>query len=381
MSEPALVSSAATRPSLSPQMATAAAAGASMVVAPHPRKVGQSVLRMHESALAKVGSIFNKLWTGCKCAKFAEYDVEAYESVGNYEAANLVVQQSKRQRFLEYNAAGVSKAKGGRVPTLPDVERRTMTEGLLLRTVTGEELKKYMLFSSLFLETFSLEARGAAANGLEWSDLSVRRFPSMFEAGGAQVQVLCTYVSATKTQERGAYCLGAIGHVDPWLCPLGAAADALVAAWHRPGRVLLTPPMLRKPNFEPTDEKLRAAGVDPTFYWAAGSHLGFRQWYCWRQFPAVRGGLFKEMPYDYHLSQLKKAWRDGGLPGEAGSTLAFRRAAAQRHSLRSLVTGRSIDQCPRLYEITNMVKHSPSLGCKSAISRIKRIPHVARAHP
>jgi len=66
------------------------------------------------------------------------------ESVGSYEAANLVVQQSKRQRFLEDNAAGVSKGKGGRDPTLPDVDRRTMTEGLLLRAVTGEELKKHI---------------------------------------------------------------------------------------------------------------------------------------------------------------------------------------------------------------------------------------------
>ena len=330
VSEPAAVSSAATGPSLSPQTATAAAAGASMVVPPLPRKVGQSVLRMHQSSFAKVGSIFNNLWTGCKCAKCAEYDVEAYESVGNYDAANLVVQQSKRQRFLEDNAAGVSKAKGGRDPTLPDVERRTMTEGLLLYAVTGEELKKHMLLSSLLLETFSLEARGATAHGLEWSDLSVRRFPSMFGAGGAQIQVLCTYVSATKTQEGGAYCLGAIGQVDPWLCPLGAAADALVAACHHPGWDSCNPPMPLRPNFEPTDEELRAAGVDLTFYWEAGCHLGFRQWYCWRLFPVVRGGLFKEMPYAYHLCQLKEAWRDGGLPGEAGSTYAFRRAAAQR---------------------------------------------------
>ena len=42
-----------------------------------------------------------------------------------------------------------------------------MSKGLLLRAVTGEELKKHMLLSSLFLETFSLEARGATARGLE----------------------------------------------------------------------------------------------------------------------------------------------------------------------------------------------------------------------
>jgi len=78
--KPAPVSSTATRPSLSPQTAAAVDFGASMVVTLHPRKVGQSVLRMHQSALAKVGSIFNKLWTGCKCAQCAEYDVEAYEA-------------------------------------------------------------------------------------------------------------------------------------------------------------------------------------------------------------------------------------------------------------------------------------------------------------
>jgi len=103
-----------------------------------------------------------------------------------------------------------------------------MTEGLLLRASTAEELKKHMLLSSLLLGTFSLEARGATARGLEWSDQSVRRFPSMFGAGGEMIHVLCTYVSATKTQEAGDYCLGGIGHVDRWLCPLGAAAEALV---------------------------------------------------------------------------------------------------------------------------------------------------------
>jgi len=236
-----------------------------MVVTPHHLKVGQSALRMHQSALSKDGSICRNLWTGRKCAKCAEYDVEAYESVGSAEANNPVAQQSKRQRFLERNAAGVSKEKGGQDPTLSDVERRTMTEGLLLRAVTGEELKKHMLLRKLCSETFSLEARGETARGLKWSDLSVRRFPSMLGAGSAQVQVLCTYVSATKTQAGGAYCPGAIGHDNPWLCPLGAATDALVAACHRPGPELLTPPMPLKPNIELTDEELRAAGVDPTF--------------------------------------------------------------------------------------------------------------------
>jgi len=68
--------------------------------------------------------------------------------------------------------------------------------------------------------------------------------------------------------------------------------------WWKPagtalGRDLLTPPVSFKPNFDPTNKELRSVGVDPAFYWASGSHLRFRKWYCWRQFPAVRGGLFK----------------------------------------------------------------------------------------
>ena len=231
---------------------------------------------------------------------------------------------------MENNAAGAAKAMGKRSPTLPDAERRTMTEGLLLRAFTAEDLKKHMLLSSLLLGTFSLESRGATARALEWRDLSVRRFPSMFGTGGATVDVLYMYVSATKTQEGGVYCLGAIGHADPWLCTLGAAADALAATCNFPGQDLLTPPVSFSLNFNPADAELLLAGVDPAFYWAAGTEMGFRQWYCWRQFPEVRAGLFKEMPYEYHLHNLKKAWRGGGLPGEARSTHAFRRAAAQR---------------------------------------------------
>jgi len=131
------------------------------------------------------------------------YDVEAYESVGSYEASNVVVNQFKRQRFLEYNAPGVSRAMGERDPTLPEVESRTMTEGLVLRAYTAEELKKHMLLSSVVLETFWLEALGGTARGLERSDLSMRRFPSMFGAGGEMVHMPCTYISATKTPEGG----------------------------------------------------------------------------------------------------------------------------------------------------------------------------------
>lgn len=57
--------------------------------------------------------------------------------------------------------------------------------------------------------------------------------------------------------------------------------------------------------------------------------MGFRPWYHWRLFSAVRGGYYKEMSHDYHLTNLKKAWRDGGVSGGAASAHVFRRAAAQ----------------------------------------------------
>jgi len=132
-----------------------------------------------------------------------------------------------------------------------------MTEGLVLRTSTAEELKKHMLLSSVVLETFWLEPLGGTARGLERSDLSMRLFPSMFGAGGEMVHMPCTYISATKTPEGGSSFLMAIGHIDPWLCPLVAAADALVAACHRPGRDLLAPSVSLKPSFDPTNEELR----------------------------------------------------------------------------------------------------------------------------
>lgn len=60
---------------------------------------------MHQCALAKVGLVLNMPFTGCKCAAYAAFEVEAYQSVGSYEPANLVVSQAKRPLFLEDNAA------------------------------------------------------------------------------------------------------------------------------------------------------------------------------------------------------------------------------------------------------------------------------------
>jgi len=72
--------------------------------------------------------------------------------------------------------------------------------------------------------------------------------------------------------------LGSIAHVDPWLCPLGAVADTRVADCHREGQDLLTPPVSFAPNFNPTDVKIWATGVEPKFWWASASEMGIRPW-------------------------------------------------------------------------------------------------------
>jgi len=54
----------------------------------------------------------------------------------------------------------------------------------------------------------------------------MRNSPSMFIKA---VDVFCTYVYATKTKENQVLCLDSLLHVDPWLCPFGAVADAVSA--------------------------------------------------------------------------------------------------------------------------------------------------------
>jgi len=306
----------------------AAGRNASGVTAPRVRTVGQTVVKMHQSAMAKVGLIFNQLWTACGCVDCARYDVEAYALVGTYNAANLVVSETQRNRTLENTVSGAAKATGLRDPTLPDKERRVLIETLLLSPTTSKRMHKSLLLAALFVLSFSLEARGATTRGLEWSDHAVRQFTAMF--GTAGVDVLCTYVSATKTGEGGAYCLGSIAHIDPWLCPLGAVADALVADCRREGQDLLTPPVSFAPNFNPTDAEMRATGIDPKYFWASASELGWRPWYQWRQIQAMRGGPYKAMSYDFHRDNLRKAAGGADINVRAVSTHAFRRVAAQK---------------------------------------------------
>jgi len=147
---------------------------------------------MHQSAMAKVGQVLNQLWTACGIAACAHYDVEAFESVGTYSAAKMLVRETQRDRTLENTASGVAKATGLRDPTLPDKDRRALIETLLLGPTTSKQMHKALLLAGLFVLSFSLEARGATTRGLQWSYHSIRRFTAMFSTG--DIDVLCTYM-------------------------------------------------------------------------------------------------------------------------------------------------------------------------------------------
>jgi len=316
---------------------------------PRVRTIGQTVVKMHQSALAKVGLIFNQLWTAWGCADCAFYDVESHASVGTYGAANVLVSETQRNRTLENTSSGVAKATGLRDPTLPDKDRRALIETMLLRPTTSKQMQKALLLAGLFVLSFSLEARGATTRGLEWSDHAVRRFPAMFGTGGDDVDALCTYVSATKTGEGGDYCLGSISHVDPWMCPLGAVADALVEDCHREGQDLLRPPVSFSPDFNPTDAAMRATGVEPKYFWASASEMGWSPWYQWRQLQAMRGVPYKAMSYDFHRGNLRKAAGGADINLRAVSTHAFRKAAAQKGKESGVSVGD--DQCHGMWNL------------------------------
>jgi len=58
-------------------------------------------------------------------------------------------------------------------------------------------------------------------------------------------------------------CIGALPHVDPWVCQVAAIADALFSWCHRPRTDASTPPVDIAPVFMPNDEAIFAAGVKP----------------------------------------------------------------------------------------------------------------------
>ena len=206
----------------------------------------------------------------------------------------------RAQRYLEATAAGVGKATGARDPALPDDVRLSMVKEMLLGPTRAMDFHAGLELSALFVLAFSLKARGATTRVLTWSDLVIRHFPSMFSAKASRdgsrmpLDVMCTYVFATKTKENTPLCLGSLPHVNPWLCPFGAVADALVAACHRPSEDDGVPPVNSAPDFNPTDESLMESGVEPWFFRASGAKMGQRKWYRCPIFRAMRGAnVFK----------------------------------------------------------------------------------------
>jgi len=91
-----------------------------------PRKVGHSTLKMNTNALSKVASVFSGLWSQCSCGSCSSFGADAFLSVRGRPAAKAVVEQCKRERYLEATALGVGKATGTRYPALPDDVRLPM---------------------------------------------------------------------------------------------------------------------------------------------------------------------------------------------------------------------------------------------------------------
>jgi len=102
-------------------------------------------------------------------------------------------------------------------------------ERQLFSPISEGVLSKSMPLAARFVLNFSLKAIGATERGVERGNAAIRRFSAMRKSGSAPIDILCTYVSGTKTGEGVAHCLWANGHVGPCLCPLAAMADVLVA--------------------------------------------------------------------------------------------------------------------------------------------------------
>lgn len=295
-----------------------------------PPRVGPMVLTNCLNALSKIGSLFNLLWSASSCECCARWRVDEFFSAGSFRPAVSVVGQRRREAVLQRQATGSNKAIGQRDAAITDAQRRGVARELLLGARTAGQFLLKSLINALFIMTFALEARGATTRGLVWSDLALRKFEAMLSAGGEALNVLCAYISATKTTEGAAHCIDCLPHVGPWLCPFGAVADAAVALCHAPGQDPTVPPVDLLPILRPNDEEPQAAGVRPDNYREAGMAFGFRLWYRLLMFLSPRGGLFKEMMYMYHNDNMSKVMMAMGVPDWAAKTHICRRAAAQR---------------------------------------------------
>jgi len=214
---------------------------------------------------------------------------------------------------------------------------------MLLRQTTELRLNAHLRLNALWILQYALEARGETVRGLTWSDVARRVFDGMFSANGKGLDVLCCYISATKTTEGLVRNVGALPHVDPWLCPFGALEDALVAMFHPPGGDSSEPVFDFSPVFRPNDAELAAAGVQFRHFREAGNRYGFRRWYRVLVVPSATGGPLKSMSYEYHNTHLKAVMMAAGIPDWAAKTHLSRKAAAQKARERGVADGDNRD--------------------------------------
>jgi len=139
----------------------AQAAPSQAASAPRMTTVGHAVVKMEQRALSNVGLIFNQLWTPCGCEACVRYDVQAYVSARTYSAANLLVSKMERNRTSENTESGLEKVPDLRHPTLPDKDRRALSETTFLQPSTTTKIQKAVQMDGLSFLSFSLEARGA----------------------------------------------------------------------------------------------------------------------------------------------------------------------------------------------------------------------------
>jgi len=166
--------------------------------------------------------------------------------------------------------------------------------------------------------------------------MAVRTFPGMFHDDGHAVQVLCLYVLATKTAEGITRCIEALPHVDPWLCSVGAVADALVEWCHRPGGTPSEPPTDFTPLFRPNDEEMAAAGVTPALFREPGNNLFFRIWYRILSATGPRGGRLAPMKTRHHSDRVRLLLISMGNPDWMAKTHVLRAAAVSMAKLRGV---------------------------------------------
>jgi len=225
---------------------------------------------------------------------------------------------------------------GKRNHTVSDAQRRGVGLSLLFTPTTCGAYTKNINLNTVWVMQYALEARGGTARALAFSDMSARTFVGMFNDDSNPVLVLCTYITATKTAEGITRYIGALPHVDPWLCPVGVVADALVDWCHPPGGTPTSPPIDFTSSFQLEDEELTAAGVTPALFREAGKSLFFRQWNRFLAVVGARGGRMKAMTYRYHNDRVKLLLMAMGVPDWMAKTHLMRGAAASMAKARGV---------------------------------------------